>query len=304
MTGRPANILSVLKAAALDWWNDNALRLAASLSYYTALSIAPLLVIVVAIAGLVLGREAVTGQLTAQMGDLMGEDGKQIVQTVLEHAAEPKRGAIAGVLGVLTLILGATAVFGELQSAMNLIWEVKPKPTEGLVGGIWAWLRQRVLSLSMVLVIAFLLLVSLVLSAALTGLTARLHGGAQAQAVVAQVLNQLVSIPVLTLLFALLFKYLPDAEIRWRDVWIGALVSAILFTIGKYAIGLYLGHAGVGSAYGAAGSLVVLLVWVYYSSLLLFFGAEFTQAFANRNRKVKPKDFAEEGPPVTKKSEA
>jgi membrane protein len=202
---------------------------------------------------------------------------------ILEQTSLTKQGAIAGAIGVVTLILGATAVFGELQSAMNLIWKVPPGEG-GFVGGISSWLRQRFLSLTMVLAVSFLLLVSLVISAVIAGLSEKFSGSDLTRVLFAQVVNQVLSIPILTLLFALLFKYIPDVAVRWREVWAGALLSALIFTFGKYVIGLYLGHASIGSAYGAAGSLVVLLVWVYFSALLLLFGAEFTQAYARRSR--------------------
>jgi membrane protein len=289
------NPLPIFKDAAYDWWDDNCMRLAASLSYYTALSIAPLIVIAVGVAGLLWARGDVSHEMVGQMRGLMGEQGAELTQNILDASADQKAGTIATIIGIVTLIFGATAVFGELQAAMNLIWEVKPKPIEGFMANVWAWLKERFFSLTMVLGVAFLLLVSLVISAGLASATNVLGGEGEEKAAVGHVLSLLVSIPVITLLFAVLYKYLPDAKIPWRDVWVGALVSAVLFTLGKFAIGFYLGHASVGSAYGAAGSLVVLLVWVYYSSLIFFFGAEFTQAWAKHTHPVQPKAHAEPG---------
>jgi membrane protein len=200
------------------------------------------------------------------------------------------------------LLIGATAVFGELQAALNLVWEVQPAPTNGVWAGIWALFRERIFSLTLVLALAFLLLVSLVISAALAGATALFQG--PEQALLSRLLELAVSLLVLTFVFALLFKYVPDAEIGWRDVWLGGLITAVLFTLGKTAIGFYLGQASVGSAYGAAGSLVALLVWVYYSALIMFFGAEFTHAWTTRHGKVTPQPHAIAGAAPQTKSEA
>ena len=208
----------------------------------------------------------------------------------------------ATVIGLVTLFIGATAVFGELQDTMNLIWEVQPAPTSGMWAGIWSWLRERIFSLALVFALAFLLLVSLVISAALASAAVLFHG--PEQALLSRLLELAVSLLVLTFVFALLYKYVPDAEIGWRDVWLGGLITAVLFTLGKTAIGVYLGQASVGSAYGAASSMVVLLVWVYYSALIMFFGAEFTQAWATRHGGVTPQPHAVSGAAPQTKSEA
>lgn len=298
----PVNMFwSVTQRALGDWWDDNCMRLSASLAFYTALSLAPLVLVVVGLVGLVLERQQVAGQLAAQIEGLVGPAGRQLVDTILTTTT-PQGGALATVIGFVTLLLGATAAFGELQTALNLIWEVQPRPTGGVWAGIWAWLKQRVLSLTIVLAIAFLLLVSLVVSAALAGVASALYSSDEA--LLGRVLEIAISLPVLTVLFALLFKYVPDAEIRWSDVWVGGGVSAVLFTLGKTAIGYYIGHASVGSAYGAAGSLVVLLVWTYYSSLIFFFGAEFTHAWATSQHAVAPKPHAAPGAAPQHKSEA
>jgi membrane protein len=287
--------------AVQHWWKDNCLRLAASLAYYTALSLAPLLLLIVGVVGLVLDRQQVATQLATQLEGLMGQAGRELVTSILTTTS-PQGSLLATVIGLGTLFIGATAVFGELQATMNLIWEVQPAPTSGVWAGIWAWLRERIFSLAIVFALAFLLLVSLVISAALAGAAALFQG--PEQAVLSHVLEIAVSLLVLTFVFALFYKYVPDAEIGWRDVWLGGLITAVLFTLGKTAIGFYLGQASVGSAYGAAGSMVVLLVWVYYSALIMFFGAEFTHAWATRHGGVTPQPHAVSGAAPQTKSEA
>jgi membrane protein len=292
---------SVAQSAMWDWWNDNCMRLSASLAFYTALSLAPLVIIIVGIAGLITERQLVANQLEQQIDLLMGSSSRQLVHTILA-TTEPQGGTLAAMIGIVTLVVGATAVFGELQAALNLVWEVKPKPINGVWANLWYWLRQRVFSLAIVLAIAFLLLVSLAVSAALAVVAHYLQG--PELTLLSRGLEVAISILVITFLFALLFRYVPDAEIQWRDVWLGGLVSAVLFTIGKVGIGYYIGRASIGSAYGAAGSLIALLVWVYYSSLIVFFGAEFTHAWATRQRAVEPKPYADPGAAPQKKSEA
>jgi membrane protein len=296
-----ATLWHVTLRAVQNWWKDNCLRLAASLAYYTALSLAPLLLLIVGVVGLVLDRQQVATQLATQLEGLMGQAGRELVTSILTTTS-PQGSLLATVIGLGTLFIGATAVFGELQATMNLIWEVQPAPTSGVWAGIWAWLRERIFSLAIVFALAFLLLVSLVISAALAGAAALFHG--PEQAVLSHVLEIAVSLLVLTFVFALLYKYVPDAEIGWRDVWLGGLITAVLFTLGKTAIGFYLGQASVGSAYGAAGSMVVLLVWVYYSALIMFFGAEFTHVWATRHSDVTPQPHAVPGAAPQTKSEA
>jgi membrane protein len=295
------SLWSVTIHAAQDWWEDNCLRLAASLAYYTALSLAPLVLLLVGVTGMVLGREQVAGQLAAQLESLMGSAGRELVNSILT-TTNPEGGTWATVVGLVTLVIGATAVFGELQTTMNLIWEVQPAPTSGAWAGIWAWLKARIFSLGLVLALAFLLVVSLVVSAALAAASALFQG--PEQTVMSRLLEIVVSLAVLTLMFALFFTYVPDAEIRWRDVWLGGFVTAVLFTLGKTAIGYYLGQASVGSAYGTAGSMVVLLVWVYYSALIVFFGAEFTQAWTTRQGAVAPQPHAVSGAAPQTKGDA
>jgi membrane protein len=215
-----ATLWHVILRAIQDWWNDNCLRLAASLAYYTALSLAPLVLLIVGVVGLVLDRQQAIHQLTAQLEGLMGASGRELVTSILTSTS-PQEGALATVVGLVTLLIGATAVFGELQATMNLIWEVQPAPTSGIWAGIWAWLRERVFSLAIVFALAFLLLVSLVISTALATVAALFHG--PEQALLSRLLELAVSLLVLTFVFALLYKYVPDAEIGWRDVWLGGL---------------------------------------------------------------------------------
>ena len=278
-------IWSLLTAAFSDFLEDRAPRLGAALAYYTALSIAPLLLIVIGIAGLVFGEEAARGQIVGQLQALVGDDGARAIQDMLAHARRPASGLIATIVGVVTLLAGASGVFGQLQDALNTIWEVAPRPGRGWRGLV----RDRFLSLTMVLGTGFLLLVSLLVSAGVSAAGEAIGGLTHGFETVAHVATALVSFGVVTALFAMIFKYLPDAEISWRDVWAGAAITALLFVLGKFAIGLYLGHASIGSAYGAAGSFVVLLVWVYYSAQVLLFGAELTQVYASRRGgRVKP----------------
>jgi membrane protein len=291
MTATVSGYWPVVKDAATEWVNDKAPRLGAALAYYTIFSLAPLLVIAIAVAGLVFGPEAAQGQVSQQVGSLVGEQGGQAVEAMVAAANKPETGTLATVLGVVMLVFGATILFAQLQDALNTIWEVRPKPGRG----VWGVIRDRLLSLTMVLGVAFLLLVSLVVSAVLAAIGG-LFGDWQT-GVAGQAVTTLVDLVVVTLLFALIFKFLPDAEIGWRDVWFGAVVTAVLFAVGKVLIGVYIGRAGIASAYGAAGSLVVLLIWLYYASQIFLFGAELTKSYANRmGSRIKPKPFAE---PVT-----
>ncbi|MBK8901987.1 MAG: YihY/virulence factor BrkB family protein [Anaerolineaceae bacterium] len=261
-----------------EWREDNASRLSAALAYYTIFSIPPLLIIAIAIAAQLFDRAAVQQQVIDQMSGLVGDPGAEVIESVLENSSESGQSVLAAVISVVTLLLGASGVFAELHNALNTIWEVEPKPGRG----IWGTVKDRFFSFTMVLGVGFLLLVSLVISAALAAVNEFISGALPGLVILAQVINFLVSFGVVTGLFALIFKVVPDVKIAWRDVWIGALVTAFLFTIGKFAIGLYLGNSAPGSTYGAAGSLIVLLLWVYYSAQILFLGAEFTQVYANR----------------------
>jgi membrane protein len=283
-----ASVWAVVKEAGTQWVEDKAPRLGAALAYYTIFSIAPLLVIAISVAGLVFGREAAQGKIAAQVEHLVGRQGGEAVETMVESASKPSTGVAGTALGIAMLLFGAAGLFGQLQDALNTVWEVKPKAGRG----VWGFVRDRFLSLSMVLGVAFLLLVSLVVSTALTAVGGTL--GDVQTGVVGQVITTLFDLVVITALFALIFKYLPDAEVAWRDVWLGAAVTSVLFTLGKFLIGLYLGSAAVGSAYGAAGSLAVLLVWLYYATQIFLFGAELTKAYANHmGSRIKPKPHAE-----------
>jgi membrane protein len=269
---------SILKETASDWMDDKAMRLAAALAFYTLLSLAPLLILVVSIAGLAFGDEAARGEIYGQLQTVIGGEGAKAIQSVLANAKAPASGIVGTIVGVAVALFGASGVFGELQDSLNVVWEVQPKPGRGIKG----FIRDRFFSFTLVLGVAFLLLVSLVLSAGLSAVGAmfatRLPGGES----VWQFVNFIVSLGAITVLFALIIKVIPDVTIRWRDVWIGALATASLFTLGKFLIGLYLGRSGVVSPFGAAGSVVALVVWVYYSAQILFFGAELTQVYARR----------------------
>jgi membrane protein len=275
----PREVVSIVKEAFQDWMDDNAPRLGAALSYYTIFSIAPLLLISIALAGLFFGQEAAQGRIVEQIQGLIGREAAQGVQGMIENARKPGQGIMATVFGAVMLLFGAGGAFNELRAALDVIWEIPPRKG----GGIKAIVRERLLSFGMVLVVGFLLLVSLVVSAALSLL--EMKGEFPGSGVILQALNIAVSIAVITVLFALIFKYLPDAHppVAWKDIWMGAFLTSCLFTVGKFGIGLYLGRSAVGSAYGAAGSLVLLLVWVYYSAQILFFGAELTQVYARRH---------------------
>jgi len=260
--------------AGKDWLDDKAPRLAAALSYYTAFSLPPLLVLLVGIGGLVYGTDVVQEQLMDQIGQLLGDSSALLLDQAISQAQTTGTGW-AVVIGVGALLLGATGVFGQLQDALNTIWEASPQKA----GGVWRLIRSRLLSLAAVFGTGFLLLVSLVVSAAIGGII-DMAGQIDTLEPFLVVIDLVTSAGVITVLFALMFKFLPDVEIAWRDVWFGAFVTAVLFVIGKFGIGLYLSMSDVGSAYGAAGSLIVILAWIYYSALILFFGAELTQARA------------------------
>jgi len=265
----------LLKEAGAGWWRDNAPRLGAALAYYTIFSLAPVLLITVAVCGLIFGRAAAEGQLLGELRDLVGEEGAATLQSMLAGASQPSAGIVATVTGIVMLLIGATTLFSELQDSLNLVWEMKPPG-----GGVMTMVKARFLSFSMVMGTAFLLLVSLVVSAGLAAFGKQL-GQSETEGV-GRVLHFLASLLVVTLLFAMIYKFLPDAKIAWKDVWLGAAVTALLFTIGKTLIGFYLGHSAMASTFGAAGSLAVLLFWFYYSAQIFLFGAELTKAYANR----------------------
>ena len=271
--------ISILKETFSEWMEDQAPTLGAALAYYTVFSLAPLLIISISIAGLFFGKEAAQGQIFDQLRGLLGDESGRAMQVMVQNAsAEPATGFVATLVGFVILLFGASGVFGQLQTSLNAIWGVQPKPGRGILGII----QDRILSFGFILVVGFLLLVSLVLTAVIAFVGHRFGDMVPGMEALAQILNSIFSLAVITLLFAMMFKFLPDARIAWHDVWIGAFITAALFTVGKFALGLYLGKSGVASSYGAAGSLIVLLLWVYYSSQIVFFGAEFTQVYANR----------------------
>jgi membrane protein len=278
---------SILRRGVQEFVDDDATTLAGALAFYTALALAPLVLIVIKVAG-ILDPQA-QQHVIDQIGGFVGAEAGKSVAAVIQAAERNQRtGTVAAVLGLATLAFSATGVFGQLQSSLNRIWDVRAKPAHGV--WIWTWLRKRVLSFGMLLSIAFLLLVSLVISAGLSAVFSRETWAWGA-------VNAVVSLALFTALFALMFRYLPDVRIEWRDVWTGAAVTAVLFSIGRFAIALYLGQSAVSSAYGAAGSLVVLLLWVYYSGMVFFFGAEITEAYAHeRQRPIVPDETAERLP--------
>jgi membrane protein len=275
---RIKTIISLLRETFTEWNEDKASRLAAALAYYTVFSLAPMLIIAIAIAGAVFGEEAARGEIVTQIQGLVGRDGAQFIETAIEGASKPKAGTIASLISIAVLLFGASGLFAQLQDSLNTIWEVQPKPGRGLIG----ILRDRFLSFTMVLGVGFLLLVSLVLSAGLSGLVNFLGSLLPGIGALLQIANFVLSFAVTTLLFGLIYKVLPDVKIAWSDVWSGAIVTSLLFSIGRFALGLYLGNSSFGSTYGAAGSVVIILVWVYYAAQILFFGAEFTQVYARR----------------------
>jgi membrane protein len=283
-------MFSLLKQTASEWMEDDAPSLGAALAYYTVFSLAPLMTIAIAMAGFFFGKEAAQGQIFDELRVLLGEEGGKAVEEMVQSAnAQPTAGVVATIISVIMLLFGASGVFGQLQASLNAIWGVKAKPGRGVLGLI----KDRLLSFGFTLVVGFLLLVSLLLTAGMALMADWIGGLMPGSEALAYILNIVLSLSMITLLFATIFKFLPDAKIAWHDVWIGAFLTALLFTIGKFALGIYLGKSAVASSYGAAGSLIVLLLWVYYSSQILFFGAEFTQVYANRfGSRVAPADNA------------
>ncbi len=280
---RKVRLLPLCKEAISAWIDDLAPSMGAAIAYYTMFSLAPLLVIVIAVAGALFGAEAVQGQIATQLSGLVGEEGALAVQGLIRSASEPSRGLIAGAISIAVLVVGATTVFAELQSALDRIWHV---PERAKPHGVWGVLRARVLSFGLILGLAFLLMVSLVVSAALAALGSWSASLVPGWEVLLQGLNLLVSLTIQTVLFAMIFKFMPSAPIAWRDVWTGAAVTAVLFEIGKVLIGLYLGKSGVNESFAAAGSLVVLLAWVYYAAQIFLLGAEFTKVYAHAHGSV------------------
>jgi len=284
--GRKAVVVAL--DAGKSFIADEPFQLAAALSYYTLLSMAPLLLIVTGFAGFMLGQQEVQRELLIQMQDLVGEEGASLMRTVIERADRPDQGLVPMTVGFILMVLGATTVFSQLQASLNRINGVEAAPSNAVFGFLWT----RLVAFAVVLGIGFLLLVSLVMSAVLTALYNQVDRHLPGAPILWQLLNEGVSLALITVLIATLFKFVPNIRIAWRDTWIGAFTTAVLFTIGKVLIGIYLGQASVGSAYGAAGSAVVLMVWVYYASLILFFGATLTHVIArHRGSPVGPNRY-------------
>lgn len=278
-------ILKLFWAALTGWSKDDVPRLGASLAYYTLFAVGPILLIAIAIAGTVYGPDAVRGQIVGEISGLIGRQGAEAVQTILQSAHQNRTGSVAVIIGTITLILGASGAFLELQHALNTIFRVKTDPKKS---GLERLVLSRLRSFGVVVSIGFLLLVSLLVSAALSALSSRIERSPVGNPVLLQAINMVVTLAVMTLLFGLIYRLLPDVRLAWRDVWTGAFVTSLLFSIGKFLIGLYLGHSGVASSYGAAGSIVVLLVWVYYSAQVILLGAEFTRVYAEHRRGAPP----------------
>jgi membrane protein len=286
---------SLARETAASWSEDHAQSMGAALAYYTVFSIAPLLLIAISIAGLVFGEDAARGQVYGELRDLMGEQGAAAAEAMLKNVNQPAKGVVATIAGVVTLLIGAMTVFGELQNALDRIWRA-PAPPGG--SGLLQLLRGRLLSFAMVFGIGFLVLVSLLASAALAALGkwwAPMFGG---WSVLASAVDLVLGFAVVTACFALIYKVVPRVRIEWRDVWVGAAVTALLFTLGRFAIGFYLGRATFASAFGAAASLVVLLVWMYYSAQIFLLGAEFTWIYAHAFGSLSPRPQPGGGTPV------
>ena len=278
------SLYQLAKTALGNWMDDYAPSMGAALAYYTVFSLAPLLVIVIAAGALIFGDELARAAIIEQASGLIGENGAKAIESMLASAQKPKQGVIASTLGILFLIVGATTVFAELETNLNRVWKVEPDQGSGL----WHFTRTRLLAFGMVLAIGFLLIISLVVSAGIAAWGKYWSGWFGGLEAVLHAANFVVSVTVITILFAFIYKFVPRVAIRWRDVWIGALVTSLLFTLGKFLIGIYIGKTGVESSYGAAGALAVILVWVYYSAQTFLLGAEFTKVYAESHGSRKP----------------
>ncbi|ASQ46045.1 YihY/virulence factor BrkB family protein [Legionella clemsonensis] len=268
----------LIKETIAGWSKDRVSTLAAALAYYTIFSIGPLLIICIAIAGLVFGKEAIQTQVLHQIENMFGSGSAKQIQTMLMHAFEPTTSLLAQIIGIIILLFGAAGVFSELQNGLNKIWHVEARAAKGWLGMI----KDRFWSFTMVLGIGFLLLVSLLLTVLLTAMSDFLSQFLPGGALLGLMLNFLISLGGITVLFAMIFKILPNVDLRWRDVWLGAFITTLLFTVGKFLLGIYLGSSNIDNGFGAAASLIIMLIWVYYSAQILFLGAEFTKAYVNR----------------------
>ena len=289
-TSSAARVLDLLKSAAKEWSRDKCPQLGAALAYYTIFSLAPLVLVLLGVFGFIYGsNEQARQKILDQLSYLVDPSGVKVFQDIANSAAEPKAGILATAIGILIALFGASGIFGQLQDALNTIWAVKPKPGQG----IWGFIRARFLSFAMVGGVCFLLLVSLTVEGLLKGLHSYLQSVFPGGHYLGLAIFYVFDLGIIVLLFAMLFRYLPDAKIAWRDVWIGAALTAILFVIGKFLLSLYLGSGAAGSAYGAASSLITLLLWIFYSAQILLFGAEFTKVYANiYGSHVEPEEHA------------
>jgi membrane protein len=279
-----AQVWALVRDAVSAWIDDDASSMGAALAYYTLFSLAPLLLISISLAGLLFGEEAARGEVMGQLSSLVGEQSARVIESMLVALNRPQAGLGGAIFGLVTLLIGATTVFAELQSAFDRIWRAPPLAPSGTsrLGALWGWLRTRLLSLGLILGIGFLLLVSLVASAALSAFDKWVQGWAASLSAIAHTANEIFTFLFVTTVFVTIYKWMPRVKVAWRDVWLGAVVTAVLFTLGKGLIGLYIGRSGVASAFGAAASLVVLLVWVYWSAQIFLLGAEFTWVYAHR----------------------
>ena len=275
----------LLKATFQEWQEDKASRIAAALAYYAVFSLSPLLVIAIAIAGTFFGQETAQEQIAEQLTALVGEDGVKPVLAALRNMTQPEIRGVASLISIGVLLLGASGIFAQLQDALNTVWNVKPQPGQGML----AFIRKRVASFFMVLAIGFILILSLILSAVVSTLSRYQVDFLPGSAILWENLDFIVSLGLMTFIFCLMFKYVPDAKIRWKDVVVGSVITAVLFLFGKFLLGLYLSRGSLGSAYGAAGSLIVLLAWIYYSAQIILMGAEFTQVYTRMyGSKIRP----------------
>ncbi len=283
------SLVPLFKSAAAQFYRDNILTLSAALAYYAIFSIGPLLAIAVGVAGMAFGTERVHHEIHRTLVGMLGENSAKTIDSMVAARAQGA-GLITTIIGVTVLIFGAVSVFGQLQFSLNTIWKVQPRPKSGIAG----FVRHRLLSLSMVMAICFLLLTSLAISVALASLTSYLDNIIVFGQVFAYGLDMIISLAVITLLFGLIFKYLPDVKVPWDTVWVGAILTSLLFSFGKFLLGLYLGKQSTASAYGAAGSVILILMWVYYASVIFLFGAEFTRSYAlTAGVKVEATKYAE-----------
>ena len=295
----PRTWWGLIKGAVAAWSDDYAPSMGAALSYYSVFSMAPLLLIVISIAGLAFGDEAARGEVFGQLRGLMGDEPASAVEALLTSLHRPERGVTATVVGAVVLFIGATSVFGELQDALDRIWRA---PARDRSGGVWKLVRSRLLSFGMILGVAFLLMVSLVLSAAISALGKWWGSAFAEQELLLQAVNLIVGFVMTTLVFAMIYKVMPRVDVRWKDVWLGAAVTALLFTIGRFLIGLYIGKSGIASGFGAAGSVAIIFVWVYYSAQIFLLGAEFTWLYARAfgsMRNLEPNSPPENPPSAT-----